>query len=54
MNQNDYLNFLLKQIEDKMNQKYFNICNRTVYDLMGTSEQGDVEIANNTLSRLLV
>lgn len=37
-----------------MNQKYFDICNQTVYNLMGTQDQGDVEIANNTLSKLLV
>ena len=37
-----------------MNQKYFDICNKTVFNLMGTQDQGDVEIANNTLSKLLV
>ncbi len=37
-----------------MNQKYFDICNQTVFNLMGTQDQGDVEIANNTLSKLLV
>lgn len=37
-----------------MNQKYFNICNRTVYDLMGDEDQADFEVANKTLSRLLV
>ena len=37
-----------------MNQKYFDICNQTVYNLMGVQDQGDVEIANNTLSKLLV
>lgn len=37
-----------------MNQKYFDICNQTVFELMGTRDQGDVEIANNTLSKLLV
>ena len=37
-----------------MNQKYFDICNQTVFELMGTSDQGDVKTANNTLSRLLV
>lgn len=37
-----------------MNKKYFDICNQTVFNLMGTSDQGDVEIANNTLSKLLV
>lgn len=36
-----------------MNQKYFDICNRTVADLMDT-DQGDLQTANNTLSRLLV
>lgn len=36
-----------------MNQKYFDICNRTVADLLDT-EQGDVNAANNTLSKLLV
>jgi hypothetical protein len=37
-----------------MNQKYFDICNQTVFELMGTSDQGDVNTANNTLSKLLV
>ena len=37
-----------------MNQKYFDICDQTVFSLMGTQDQGDVEIANNTLSKLLV
>lgn len=37
-----------------MNQKYFDICNQTVYDLMGDQDQGDVKTANNTLSKLLV
>ena len=37
-----------------MNQKYFDICNQTVFNLMGVQDQGDVEIANNTLSKLLV
>lgn len=36
-----------------MNKKYFDICNRTVADLLDT-EQGDVHAANNTLSKLLV
>ena len=36
-----------------MNQKYFDICNKTVADLM-ESDQGDLETANNTLSKLLV
>lgn len=36
-----------------MNQKYFDICNKTVASLMD-KDQGDLEIANNTLSRLLV
>lgn len=36
-----------------MNQKYFDICNKTVADLMDT-EQGDLKTANNTLSKLLV
>lgn len=36
-----------------MNQKYFDICNKTVADLMET-DQGDLQTANNTLSRLLV
>lgn len=36
-----------------MNQKYFDICNKTVADLMDT-DQGDLQTANNTLSRLLV
>lgn len=37
-----------------MNQKYFDICNQTVFELMGTSDHGDVNTANNTLSKLLV
>ena len=37
-----------------MNQKYFDICNQTVFNLMGTQDQGDVNTANNTLSKLLV
>ena len=36
-----------------MNQRYFDICNKTVASLMD-KDQGDLEIANNTLSRLLV
>lgn len=36
-----------------MNQKYFDICNKTVADLMD-KDQGDLQTANNTLSRLLV
>lgn len=36
-----------------MNQKYFDICNKTVADLMDT-DQGDLQTANNTLSKLLV
>lgn len=36
-----------------MNQKYFNICNKTVADLLDT-EQGDIHAANNTLSKLLI
>lgn len=36
-----------------MNKKYFDICNKTVADLMD-SDQGDLQTANNTLSRLLV
>lgn len=37
-----------------MNQRYFDICNATVRDVMGGSDQGDVTTANNTLSKLLV
>ena len=37
-----------------MNKKYFDIANKTVYDLMGEQDQGDVNTANNTLSKLLV
>lgn len=37
-----------------MNQKYFDICNATVCDVMGDTDQGDVTTANNTLSKLLV
>ena len=37
-----------------MNQKYFDICNKTVYDIMGEANQGDINTANNTLSKLLV
>jgi len=36
-----------------MNQKYFDICNKTVASLMN-KDQGDLETANNTLSKLLV
>jgi hypothetical protein len=36
-----------------MNQKYFDICNKTIADLMD-KDQGDLETANNTLSKLLV
>lgn len=36
-----------------MNQKYFDICNRTVADVLST-DQGDVNAANNALSKLLV
>lgn len=37
-----------------MNQKYFDIANKTIYDLMGEQNKGDVNTANNTLSKLLV
>jgi len=37
-----------------MNQLYFDICNKTVHDLMGSEAQGDVFTANNALSKLLV
>lgn len=36
-----------------MNQKYFDICNETVAGVMDTDE-GDLNTANNTLSKLLV
>lgn len=36
-----------------MNQKYFDICNKTVADCLQT-DTGDVIQANNTLSKLLV
>ena len=36
-----------------MYERYFDICNKTVSDLM-ESDQGDLETANNTLSKLLV
>jgi len=36
-----------------MNQKYYDICNKTVASLMD-KDQGDLETANNTLSKLLV
>lgn len=36
-----------------MHKKYFDICNKTVADLMDT-DQGDLQTANNTLSKLLV
>jgi hypothetical protein len=36
-----------------MNQKYFDICNKTIASLMD-KDQGDLETANNTLSKLLV
>jgi hypothetical protein len=37
-----------------MNQKYYDICDRTVFELMGNTDQGDVKTANNMLSKLLV
>jgi len=37
-----------------MNQKYFDIANNTIYNLMGEKNEGDVNTANNTLSKLLV
>jgi len=37
-----------------MNQKYFDICNTTVFNLMGADDQGDVNTANKALSKLLV
>lgn len=37
-----------------MNQKYFDICNKTVYDIMGEASQGEIEKANFALSKLLV
>ena len=36
-----------------MHERYFDICNKTVADLMD-KDQGDLETANNTLSKLLV
>ena len=36
-----------------MNQKYYDICNKTIASLMD-KDQGDLETANNTLSKLLV
>lgn len=37
-----------------MNQLYFDICNKTVNDLMDGKPQGGVEDANSVLSKLLV
>lgn len=37
-----------------MNQLYFDICNKTVNDLMNGKPQGGVEDANSVLSKLLV
>ena len=37
-----------------MNQKYFDICNKTVYDIMGEATQAEIEQANYALSKLLV
>ena len=36
-----------------MSQLYFDICNKTVNDLMGGKSQGGVEDANSVLSKLL-
>jgi hypothetical protein len=37
-----------------LNQKYFDICNNTVNDVMGEKSEGDVTTANQALSKLLV
>jgi hypothetical protein len=37
-----------------LNQKYFDICNSTVDEIMGEKSQGDVVTANEALSKLLV
>jgi len=37
-----------------MNQRYFDIANKTVYDVLGDKNQDDVNAANNMLSKLLV
>jgi hypothetical protein len=36
-----------------MHERYFDICNKTIASLMD-KDQGDLETANNTLSKLLV
>lgn len=36
-----------------MNKKYFDICNKTVYEIMGEANSGDVDKANYALSKLL-
>jgi len=37
-----------------MNQRYFDIANKTVYDVLGNKDQDDVNAANSMLSKLLV
>ena len=36
-----------------MHERYYDICNKTIASLMD-KDQGDLETANNTLSKLLV
>ena len=37
-----------------MNKKYFDIANKTVYDVLGDKNQDDVNAANSMLSKLLI
>jgi hypothetical protein len=37
-----------------MNQRYFDIADKTVFDVFGNNNQDDVNAANNMLSKLLV
>jgi hypothetical protein len=37
-----------------MNQRYFDIANKTVYEILGDKNQDDVNAANSMLSKLLV
>ena len=37
-----------------MNKRYFDIANKTVYDVLGNKDQDDVNAANSMLSKLLV
>ena len=37
-----------------MNKRYFDIANKTVYDVLGNKDQDDVNAANSMHSKLLV